>query len=368
MPSLADVVRRHGDAYLTRFGSAVPRQHRKVLGAIAACRTGELGTVVYACSRCGQRHRTGQSCGNRHCPTCQHHKSLQWLQTQQQRLLPTPYFLLTFTLPAELRGFVRQNQRLGYAALFGASSTAIRDLAANPQWVGTPQPGFFGVLHTWGRTLEYHPHVHYVVPGGGPSADGSVWMPSRPDFFVPDRALSRLFRARFRDAMRAAGLLARIDPVVWNKDWVVKTIAVGDGRAALKYLAAYVFHVAIGDHRILDCEDAHVTFSYRKSGSGRWRRMRLEANEFLRRFLQHALPSGFQKVRHYGFLSPRSRSRFEAVRWLATQHAGEPFVLRALTSATPTPRPIRPHCGDCGGELHVLAVLRRRGRAVFDTS
>jgi hypothetical protein len=160
-------------------------------------------------------------------------------------------------------------------------------------------------------------------------------MPSRPDFLVPERALSRICRARFRDAMRAAGLLEQIDPTVWTKDWVVHTEAVGDGRVALKYLAAYVFRVAIGDHRILGCEEGHVTFSYRKSGSRRGRRRRLEATEFLRRFLQHVLPRGFQKVRHYGYLSPRSRRRFEEVRWLATSHAGQPFVLRALPSTAP---------------------------------
>jgi hypothetical protein len=368
VPSLAEVVRRYAGAYLARFGDAVPREHRKVLGAIAACRTGELGHTVYACSSCGHHHRTAQSCGNRHCPTCQHHKSQQWLQDQQQRLLPCPYFLLTFTLPAELRRFVRQNQRLGYGALFAASSSAIKSLTANRKWVGTPQPGFFGVLHTWGRTLAYHPHIHYVVPGGGPNADGSAWMPSRPDFLVPERALSRICRARFRDAMRAAGLLRNINPVVWTQDWVVDIQAVGDGRAALKYLAAYVFRVAIGDPRILCVDDGHVTFSYRKSGSRRWRRMRLEATEFLRRFLQHVLPSGFQKVRHYGYLSPRSRRRFEAVRWLAASHAGQPFVLRALPSTAPAQSPFRPHCSDCGGELYLVAVLRRRGRALFDTS
>jgi hypothetical protein len=368
VPSLAEVVRRYGPAYLARFGSRVPAAHRTVLGALAACRTGELGHTVYACSSCGHHHRTAQSCGNRHCPTCQHHKREHWLQRQVERLLPCPYFLLTFTLPAELRRFVRQNQRLCYGALFAASRSAIRDLAANPKWIGTPQAGFFGVLHTWGRTLEYHPHIHYVVPGGGPNADGSAWMPSRADFFVPDRALSTLYRARFRDAMRAAGVLHEIDPVVWSKDWVVRTVAVGNGTAALKYLAAYVFRVAIGDPRILGCEDGHVTFAYRKSGSNRARRMRLEATEFLRRFLQHVLPRGFQKVRHYGYLSPRSRSRFEAIRWLATSHAGRPFVLRALSSTPPAPRPPRPHCSNCGGELYLLAVLRRRGRALFDTS
>jgi hypothetical protein len=368
MPSVAEVVRRYAGAYLARFGEAVPREHRKVLAAIAACRTGELGTVVYACSRCGQHHRTGQSCGNRHCPTCQHHKTQAWLHTQQQRLLPVPYFLITFTLPAELRRFVRQNQRLCYRALFAASSSALKDLAANPKWVGTPQPGFFGVLHTWGRTLEYHPHIHYVVPGGGPSADAERWIPSRADFFVPDPALSSLYRARFRDAMKQAGLFEAIDPVVWQKDWVVKSVAVGDGRTALQYLSAYVFRVAISDHRILDLEDGHVRFSYRKSGSRRSRPMRLEATEFLRRFLQHVLPPGFQKVRHYGFLSPQASRRFEAVRWLATLHAGEPFVLRSVASSAPAPPPIRPHCADCGGELYLVTVLRRRGRALFDTS
>jgi hypothetical protein len=185
---------------------------------------------------------------------------------------------------------------------------------------------------------------------------------------VPDRALSTLYRARFRACLRAAGLLEQIDPAVWTRDWVVRTVAVGDGRAALKYLAANVFRVAIGDHRILSSDDEHVTFSYRKSGSPRWRRMRLGATEFLRRFLQHVLPSGFQKVRHYGYLSPQSRTRFETVRWLATLHAGQPFVLRAPSATAPARRPIRPHCADCGGDLHVVAVLRRRGRALFDTS
>jgi hypothetical protein len=199
VPSLAEVVRRYGPAYLARFGTAVPREHKKVLGALAACHTGELGTIVYACSSCGAHHRTGQSCGNRPCPTCQHQKTQAWLQKQQQRLLPTPYFLLTFTLPAELRRFVRAHQKLGYGALFAASSSALKDLAANPKWVGTPQAGFFGVLHTWGRTLEYHPHIHYVVPGGGPSADGSVWMP---------RAFKALGRKRCPNEMYAIPLRA----------------------------------------------------------------------------------------------------------------------------------------------------------------
>lgn len=356
MPTVADVLRRHGGAYLERFGAAMPAEHKKVLAAICACRTGALGTVVFQCAACGRRHSMGRSCGNRHCPTCQQDKTKAWLETQTARLLPCPYFLLTFTLPEGLRAFVRAHQRVAYAALFDASSQAMQKLAADPKYIGSRRCGFFGVLHTWGRTLEYHPHVHYVVPGGGVSDDGAQWLPSRADFFLPVRALSVIFRAKFRDAMQAAGLYGQIDPAVWQQDWVVHSQAASDGRTSLQYLAPYVFRVAISDRRIVSCDDETVTFSYRKSGSNRWRTMTLEAMEFIRRFLQHVLPRGFQKVRHYGFLSPNSRLSVEAVRWLVTLHAGQLFLLLSqslLVMASPP----RWRCPDCGGPLCLVGLI-----------
>jgi hypothetical protein len=247
MPSVADALRRHGPDYLERFGATMPAEHKKVLRAIMACRTGQLGTVLYECTSCGRTHAMGRSCGNRHCPTCQQDKTKAWLETQTGRLLPCPYFLLTFTVPAALRAWIRSHQRIAYAALFEASSEAIKTLAANPKHVGAATCGFFGVLHTWGRSLDYHPHVHYVVPGGGLGADGSQWLPSHPHFFVPVRALSTVFRAKFRDALARAGVLAQVDAAVWRQDWVVHSQAVGDGRASLQYLAPYVFRVAISD-------------------------------------------------------------------------------------------------------------------------
>jgi hypothetical protein len=365
MATVADVVRRYGPGYLERFGQRVPAGHRKVLGAIAACRTGELGTVVYACARCGRRHRIGRSCGNHHCPTCQQNKAKAWLEKQMAQLLPCPYFLLTFTLPAELRRFVRSHQRVGYAALFDASSQAIKVLAADPKYSGTPRPGFFGTLHTWGRPLVFHPHVHYVVPGGGPSPDGSAWLPSKANFFVPVKALSKIFRAKFRDELQRAGLLDQINPVVWQKKWVVHSKLVGDGRAALKYLAAYVFRVAICDRRIRSCDHDQVTFSYRRSGSRRWRNLTVDAHEFLRRFLQHVLPTGFQKVRYYGFTSPNASATADKLRWLLALRAGQSFVLHArqipLSKPTPT-------CSACGGRLYIVSFVRFAGRALFDTS
>ena len=193
MPTVADVLRQYGPDYLERFGATMPAEHKKVLQAIMACRTGELGTVFYECTSCGHTHAMGRSCGNRHCPSCQHDKTKAWLETQSDRLLSCPYFLLTFTVPAALRAWIRSHQRIAYAALFEASSEAIKTLAADPKFIGAAQCGFFGVLHTWGRTLEYHPHVHYVVPGGGISADGSQWLSSHAQFLVPVPALSILF-------------------------------------------------------------------------------------------------------------------------------------------------------------------------------
>jgi len=366
MPTVADVLRQYGPAYLERFGAAMPAEHKKVLDAITACRTGRLGTVIYECACCGRRHAMGRSCGNRHCPTCQQDKAKAWLQDQLDRLLPCPYFLLTFTVPSGLRAFVRSHQRVAYAAMFEASSLAIKTLAADPKYVGTRQCGFFGVLQTWGRTLDYHPHIHYVVPGGGISQDGSRWLASRADFFVPVKALSILFRAKFRAALERAGLLAEVDSAVWNQDWVVDSRAVGDGQASLKYLAPYVFRVAISDHRIVACEQEKVTFSYRRSGSKRWRKMTVDALEFVRRFLQHVLPTGFPKVRHYGFQSPASGMSIEAVRWLVILHRGLIYRLLcgALKQSVAEPQIC---CPACGGPLQVLGFVPAPA-AAFDTS
>jgi hypothetical protein len=367
MPAVADVVRQHAPAYLERFGEAVPRAHRKVLGAIADCRTGRLGTVVFACKNCERRHRIGRSCGNRHCPGCQHDKGAAWLNRQTGRLLPCPYFLLTFTLPAELRALARAHPRTVYDAFFRASSDAIKALAADPKYIGTPRAGFFGVLHTWGRQLPYHPHLHYVMPGGGPSADGEHWLAARADFLMPAKPLSRLFRGKFRDAMRQAGLIAHIDPAAWTKDWVVDIQATGDGRSAIRYLAPYIFRVAVSDRRIRSCTQDHVTFTWHKTGSRRPRALTLEPDEFLRRFLQHVLPRGFQKVRYYGFLCANAGNAFDHARWLATLHARETFVIDPA-GGTPPPVLLRQRCQDCGGEIRVVRFLRFRGSASFDSS
>ena len=201
----------------------------------------------------------------------------------------------------------------------------------------------------------------------GVAADGTSWITSGPAFFLPVKALSILFRAKFREELRKAGLLEQVDPAVWKRAWFVHSKAVGDGRMSLKYLATYVFRGGISDHRIIACDDHTVTFSYRRSRSNRWRRMTLDAMEFIRRFLQHALPKGLQKVRHYVFLGARAPLPIEAVRWLVTLHNGAQFVLLAATPADPPLRPPR-RCAECGGQLRVVAIFPKRSSAIHDTS
>jgi Putative transposase/Transposase zinc-binding domain len=367
MPTVADVLRRYGPAYQDRYGAAMPPEHKKVLSAITACGTGELGTVRYRCQSCGNTHAVPCACGNRHCPSCQWEKSDAWLQKQTDRLLPCPYFLVTFTVPAGLRAVIRRHQRIAYAAMFEASSAAIQQLASNPRFVGSSRCGFTGVLQTWGRTLQYHPHVHYIVPGGALSEDRTKWLAARPNYFVPEKPLAILFRAKFRDALDRAGLLHEVNPSVWRAKWVVDSEAVGNGEGSLRYLAPYVYRVAISDRRIASCADDRVTFWYRRSGSQRPRKMTLDAFEFIRRFLQHVLPRGFQKVRHYGFLSPSSKYSIEDIRRLVVIHYG--LVSRLLANVLPV-APAQPElrCEECGGQMCCIGWHQPDELLYFDTS
>jgi hypothetical protein len=263
--------------------------------------------------------------------------------------------MLTFTVPESLRAFLRSHQRIGYGALFEASSGSIKTLAADPKFIGGETPGFLGVLHTWGRELQYHPHIHYLVPGGAISQHDRQWHASGSGFYLPVRALSVIYRAKFRDAMAAQGLLADIPTECWRIDWNVHCQPVGDGQATLAYLARYVFKVAISDRRIAAIDDQTVRFRYRKPHSNRPRMMSLPIAEFLRRFLQHVLPSGFQKVRRYGFLSPSCavplqeiRARIEMAHGFAEQATAAPIRVEL-------PQPMR--CPHCGGSLRFVRAI-----------
>ena len=345
MNRIQEIFRDHGPAYLERYGASVPLAHRRVISAIQECRSGERGLHVFECPDCRQTQVANSSCGNRHCPVCQNDKAARWVYRQQLRALPCTYFMATFTLPEALREVARAHPAEVYAALFEEAASSLRTLEADTRFVGCPVSGFFGVLHTWGRQLQYHPQVHFIIPGGGLSQDRTRWISAQGDFLVHVRALSRMFRGKMKSRLKNL-------PVpfgVWKQEWVVHCQAVGDGLATLKYLGAYVFRVAISDSRIEAYDGKQVTIKYQKVGSSRWRHLTLEIFEFMRRFLQHVLPKGFVKVRHFRFLCPNFSVRLQRIRELICSLYE---ILRTQPVKAQPPKKPKPfRCEHCQGLL-----------------
>lgn len=352
---LAEIFRQHGPAYRDKFKGRIPVSHLKAMAAIEQCRTEALGGHVYTCEDCAESRYSYHSCKNRHCPKCQNDAGQQWLARQTDLLLPVPYFMVTFTLPEGLRVLARSHQRQVYSVLFQASAAALQALAADPRFVGG-QIGFLGVLQTWTGDLRYHPHIHYLVPAGGLSSNGQTWLRARNAFFVHVKPLSRLFRGKFRAALTQAGLVEQVPPQVWRQEWVVHCQPVGSGQAALKYLAPYIFRVALSNRRILKLQDGQVTFRYRDRATRHWKSRTLPAEEFIRRFLQHVLPKGFQKVRYYGFFSSGQRHRLKQVRHLLGA-ASPPLSAPAAQAPAQPPVP-RLLCPTCGQPMRRTQTLR----------
>lgn len=339
MVDLASVLQRHWPAYLAAHGDAILPSHRAAVAAVLRCRTAALGGQLYACGPCGRQVRAFHSCHHRACPRCGEPETAAWRESQRARLLPVPYFLVTFTIPEELRAVFRSRQRAAYGALFREAAATLQDVAAKARLLGA-ELGFLGVLHTWTRQLAYHPHVHFLVPGGGLRPDGRRWIGVRsPDYFLPGARLAARFRSRLRQAMRAEPELASaaVGPA-WRKTWVVNVQPAGRGEKALDYLAAYVHRTALGSQRLLADDGRRIVVRYRDSETGEWELLRLSPDEFLRRWLQHVLPRGFVRVRHYGWLSPAAWERWEQVLRLLLWEPPE------RVRRPPAPLPLCPCC------------------------
>jgi hypothetical protein len=367
--SVHEVLRRWAPAYLERFGAAMPTRQRQVLQRLLACRTPALGGALYYCPNCDHRHFSYHSCNDRHCPQCGGQDAQEWLEANTALLLPVNYFLVTFTVPEGLRRWIRSHPARGYALLLAASSQALQDLAQNPKRLGATL-GLLGVLHTWTRTLEYHPHVHYLVPGGGLSLDQRQWLPSRPQFLLPVYALSDRCRTLFREALQSQlpQALLELPPQVWKQRWVVHSAAVGSGQNALRYLSRYIFKTATGNRQLQVLPNGRLRWPFRHSDTGAWRHVELEPLEFIRRFLQHVLPPNFHRVRRFGWLHPGGRARFKRVRALlktplrlsaAEQVAWQIPAAGLLTGSAPISLPQSPksatiYCPRCGQALRLL--------------
>jgi ssDNA-binding Zn-finger/Zn-ribbon topoisomerase 1 len=355
MVELADIFRRYEPDYIDRFASRMLPSHRRALHDIVACRTEQMGGHLYCCENPDCEHivYAYHSCGNRSCPKCGQDKTQRWIEKQHNRLLPTHYFLVTFTLPAELRTIARSNQKVIYSLLFKSSAAALQKLAKDPRFVGG-DIGMMGGLHTWRRDMRYHPHVHFIVPGGGLSPDRSQWLPSNTDFFVPVEALSPIFRAKFRDALKKTDLFDAVAPDVWQKDWVVHCKPVGDGNRALKYLAPYIYRVAITNNRIEKLEDGQVSFRFKNSDTDQWETVTLPAFDFIHRFLQHVLPKGFVKIRYYGLLSPIKKNLLAVAKYLLGDNRHSDVTPAVAEQYL---------CPQCGAKLRRVKSLPKLTRA-----
>jgi len=323
---VADIFRKYGAAY--RAEHSLPLAELRVMRAIEVCRTATLGGHIEKCSHCDYKCQAYNSCRNRHCPKCQTMARIKWLESRKEELLPVEYFHVVFTLPERIAEIAFYNKEQVYNILFRAASETLLTIAADPQHLGA-QIGFFGVLHTWGQNLQHHPHVHFVVPGGGISPDGEGWKSCLPGFFLPVKVLSRLFRRLFLEqlekafeqnklcfpgsleALKTASAFAACLAFQATCEWVVYAKPpFGGAQKALEYLGRYTHRVAISNQRLQSIENGEVTFQwkdYRNHDKQKSKTMTLASGEFIRRFLIHTLPQGFPRIRHFGLLANRHR-------------------------------------------------------------
>jgi hypothetical protein len=375
---VADIFRAHGPAWRLAQAGHLSLGQLKVMSAIEACRTAELGGHVERCEDCDHIQIAYNSCRNRHCPKCQGAAAQRWLEARQAELLPLAYYHVVFTLPAQIGDIAFQNKAVVYDALFKAASETLLTIAADPRHLGA-RIGLTAVLHTWGSALTHHPHVHCIVPGGGLSLDGQSWISCRPRFFLPVRVLSRLFRRLFLDRLAEAhaegrlvffgelaaladqaAFTARLAPLR-RAEWVVYAKRPFAGpESVLAYLARYTHRVAISGSRLVSMDDKGVTFlwkDYRQDGAARRKLMTLAPGEFIRRFLIHVLPSGFHRIRHYGLFANAGRAANLAKARVLLQVPPPP---PGHTSADPeiAVEPAKA-CPCCGGRMVLVEIFQR---------
>jgi hypothetical protein len=376
---VADVFRAHGAAWRKANAGHVSLAQLKAMSAIESCRTSALGGHVERCEDCAHQRIAYNSCRNRHCPKCQAAAARQWLEDREAELLPVSYYHLVFTLPASIGAIAFQNKAAVYDLLFRTAADSLTTIAADPRRLGA-SIGFTAVLHSWGSAMTHHPHVHVIAPGGGLSPDGARWIACKPDFFLPVRVLSRLFRRLFLDGLAAlhkAGrlvLLGGLAPLAARDafdallaplrrcEWVVYAKRPFAGpQAVLAYLARYTHRVAISNSRLIALDEKGVTFKwkdYRIQGRDRLKTMTLDAGEFIRRFLLHVLPGGFHRIRHYGLFASVVRAHnIERARQLLAAAQSAPQRPRAEADSEAENIPPTRCCPCCGGRMIIVETF-----------
>jgi hypothetical protein len=325
---------------------------RRAVWAMTHCRTAEMGGHVHACPDCGKQSFAFHSCNHRSCPQCGGMDTAKWVHRELGKRVGAPYFMVTFTVPAELRGLFQGKQaKQAYDLFFQAASSALKDVLANPRWLGAKTSGFTMILHTWNQRMGFHPHLHAIVPGAGLDGGGTVVSVKNANFLVPQKALRQVFRARFRDLLAATGLPQIEDPAVWRRSWGVHLQPFGSGANAIRYLGRYVCHPVIGNARIQRVEPGHVTYQWTDRAHGNLQRTdRIPGADFVHRYLRHVLPTGMRSIRYYGFCHPTAKRTRERI----AMYTGATVDLGAPAPAPEAP----PHtCSRCGTPTQRMLVL-----------
>ncbi|MCP4800358.1 MAG: IS91 family transposase [bacterium] len=346
---LVNIIEQYHVPLRARYGAQLLPVQKQVLNAIVHCRTERYGEMVLRCYDCARQHRCFHSCGHRSCPRCQNHETTQWLERQRQKLLPVDYFMVTFTLPYELRSLVWQQPTTVYNAMFACASSTLKDFGINDKKLGASL-GLTAVLHTHSRRLDYHPHVHVVVPGGCLNRQRRQWKKMKGKYLFNEFALAEVFRGRLLNTLSSAGL--SIPDTLPNK-WVVDCRHVGKGEPALKYLSRYLYRGVISEKNIIANQNGQVTFQYVDSTSGKTQTRTLKGEDFLWLLLQHVLPKGFRRVRDYGFLHGNAKKMLMLIQWIL-RVVIKPKETRARPSFT---------CPHCKAAMHIIAFIRPNWRS-----
>ena len=343
---LAALVERYQDRLRATYGPRLSSEQRSALNAITGCRTEQYGQIATQCGHCQGRATQYASCGHRSCPACLNHTTSQWLQRQTPKLVPGDYFMVTFTLPAQLRALAKQHPVVVYNALMHGAVGTLKTFAANDKHGGT-HLGMTAVLHTHTRRLDYHPHVHILVPAGGLCRQRRYWVTRSGKYLFNSRNLAKVFRARLLDTLRQNRLALRPQT---PKQWVVDCRRMGQGLSALKYLSRYLYRGVVAEDNLISDDGEQVCFQYRDSTTQQMKTRTLLGEDFLFLLLQHVLPKGFRRARDYGFLHGNAKATLQRVQWVL--HIEVP----------PTEPPVRPswRCRRCGHRMQILAVRRRR--------
>lgn len=344
---MTTIIDEYRDAYMLKYEESVLPGQLKAMNAISRCRMPESGEIFVKCPSCYHSEWRPLLCGHRSCPKCQNYEASRWIDRQQEKLLPVQYFMVTFTLPYELRAIAYSHQRAVYSMMFSCVSSTLKDFGLNPKHLGA-EIGMTMVLHTHSRKLDFHPHIHVIVPGGGVNRERRQWKKKKGKYLFNQKALANVFRARLLDSLNRAGLSV---PRGIRDEWVVDCTNVGKGITALRYLSRYLYRGVISEDNIISSRNGEVTFRYTESETGRTKLRTLKGEDFLKLVLQHVLPKGFRRVRDYGFLHSNAKKLLFLVQMILHMQ---------IRTAEPRPR-LSFRCACCKSEMIVMFFRLKPG-------